>query len=301
MKLYSLINENQVLLGAPVATLTEALERLLDTFAPLIDADLLQNVRRILLQRETQHPTCIMEGVCIPHVRLPELEHFLVGVIVPEHPIPHPNPELPPVGLIFVVLAPQGKNAMMLQTLAAITRLLKSKETHQALMGVKAPARLLRVIEDTGIDVKKTLVAADIMSPIAATIDPNAPLTRAVDVLVTIPDEGIPVVDDQGRLIGELTSKELLALGMPQYMDLMVNPVMLDNFEPFENYFRHESTMTVRELCRRDVITVPPSMPIVQVTHLMMTRHRRRIYVMDDGQLKGVIYRKGIVTKVLHY
>ncbi len=301
MKLYSLLNENQILLGAPAASLEEAISRQLHAFGGLIDRERSQRIQQLLLQRETEHPTFITQGICIPHLRMAELEHFLVGLLVPEHPLPHPAPDQPPIAAMFVVLAPQSKNTMMLQTLAAIARLLKSRENRQALLRVKSTGRLLRLIEDSGIDVKKTLVAADIMTPLAATIDPDAPLTRAVDVLVGINDEGIPVVDDQGRLVGELTSKELLTLGMPQYMDLLVNPVMLDSFEPFENYFRHENTMTVRELCRRDVITVPPSMPIVQVTHLMMTRNRRRIYVMDEGRLVGIIYRKGIVTRVLHY
>ena len=105
----------------------------------------------------------------------------------------------------------------------------------------------------------------------------------------------------QGKLVGELTNSELLKLGMPKYLDLIVNPAMLENFEPFENYFQHENSMTVREVCRRDVLWVEPAAPIVQVAHMMMTRQKRRIYVVEDGALKGVILRKNIVVKVLHY
>ena len=75
---------------------------------------------------------------------------------------------------------------------------------------------------------------------------------------------------------------------------------MLDSFEPFENFFQHENNMTVREICRRDIITVDPATPVVHVTHLMMTRHKRRIYVAEDNEIKGIIFRRNIVTKVLH-
>ena len=301
MKLYSLLNENHVLLDVEVATFVQAVDRLLTAFADVLDPGQVDLVRARLMEREEQFPTFMAEGVCIPHARMGELKNFLLGVLVPRQPLPHPAEGQPPVTLIFMVLAPQDRNTMMLQTLAAIARLLKSRETRQALQGVKSESRFLRLIEDTGIDVKKTLVAADIMAPVGAAVTLDTSIAHAVDVLVNVEDEGVPVVDAQGRLAGELTSKELLTLGMPRYMDLLVNSSMLDNFEPFEHYFRQENTMRVREICRRDLITVEPSMPIVQVTHLMMTRSRRRIYVVDGDELKGIIYRKDIVARVLHY
>jgi CBS domain-containing protein len=108
-------------------------------------------------------------------------------------------------------------------------------------------------------------------------------------------------VNEAGKLVGELTSRELLSLGMPKYLDLILNPAMLDSFEPFEKFFQQENTLTVREVCRRDIITVPPNAPVVQVTHLMMTKQKRRIYVVDETGLKGIILRKNIVAKVLHF
>ena len=150
------------------------------------------------------------------------------------------------------------------------------------------------------MDIKKNLVASDIMSPITHKVTVDTVLAKAVDVLVDAPDEGIPVLGDKGKLVGELTSAELLILGMPKYLDLIVNPAMLDSFEPFENFFQHENNMTVRELCRRDIITVEPGTSVVHVTHLMMTRHKRRIYVVEEDELKGVIFRKNIITRVLH-
>lgn len=301
MKLYSLLNENQMLLEEEVGSMPEAVERLLGVFSGIIDRDRIPELQQNLLQREEHYPTFIVDGICIPHVRLEELESFLVGLLVPEKPFPHIAEGQPPVAAMFMVLSPQNKNTMMLQTLAAVARLLKSKETRTALLQVKSPARLIRFVEDSGIDIKKTLVAADIMEPLPTTINQDAMLNKAVDTLVEVPDEGVAVVDDQGKLVGELTSKELLTLGMPRYMDLLVNPMMLENFEPFENYFRQENVLRVRDLCRRDVIAVEPNMPIVQVTHIMMTKQRRRIYVVEDGALKGIIYRKGIIAKVLHY
>ncbi|MCL5270756.1 MAG: PTS sugar transporter subunit IIA [bacterium] len=301
MKLYSLLNENHVLIDEPAKTLEEAFRRMLQAFGDAIEPGHVDDLVDELIAREQQHPTEIDEAVCLPHMRLDKLERFLVGLLVPEQPIPQKNEGGQPISLIFMILAPRNKNTMMLQTMAAIARLLKSKKIKQAMIGVRSAGRLIRLIEDSGIDVKKTLVAQDIMSPITHQVTANTILAKAVDLLVDAPDEGIPVVNDHGKLIGELTSRELLTLGMPKYLDLIVNPGMLDSFEPFENFFQNENTMTVREVCRRDVITVEPNTSIVQVTHLMMTAHKRRIYVIEEDDLKGIIYRKSIVVRVLHF
>lgn len=300
MKLYSLLNENHVLIGEEVSSFEEALHGLLHAFGDALDGAGHESLIADLLERERLHPTMLVDQVCLPHMRLEKLDRFLVGLLVPENPIPHPGGDHAQVSLIFMILAPQTKNTMMLQTMAAIARVLQSKGMKQALLGVKSPTRLLRLIEESGVDVKKNLIASDIMSPITHSVTLDTVLARAVDVLVEAPDEGIPVLGEKGRLVGELTSRELLVLGMPKYLDLIVNPAMLESFEPFENFFQHENHMNVREICRRDVITVDPGTPVVHVTHLMMTKHKRRIYVVEEEKLRGVIYRKNIITRVLH-
>lgn len=300
MKLYSLLNENHVLIDVDARTLEEGYRMLIEAFRDSLEAERHDELVAALNEREESYPTLIDDDVCVPHMRLEWLDRFLLGLMVTKRPIPHPGAEESGIRLVFMILAPQNKNAMMLQTLAAIVRLLKSKETKQALLSVRAPGRLIRIVEESGVDVRKTLVAADVMSPVSHTVTLDTILARAVDVIVDAPDEGIPILDENERLVGELTSKELLSLGMPRYLSLLRNPAMLESFEPFENFFQHENSMRARELCRRDILTVTSTAPVVQVAHMMMTNHKRRVYVVDDSELKGVIYRKNLVTRVLH-
>jgi PTS system nitrogen regulatory IIA component len=300
MKLYSLLNENNVLLEAEVGDLGAAVRAMVGSFGDSVPAEHADALVKVLMGRERAAPTHIDAGVYVPHCRLEWLEVFLFGLLIPEQPIAHPVADQEPVAMFFTILAPQTKNTMMLQTLAAIARLLKSKETRQALLSQRNPDRAIRIIENTGIDVRRTLVAADIMTPITHTVTTDLVLARAVDVLVKAPDEGVPVLDRHGKLVGELTSKELMVLGMPSYVGVLANAAMLANFEPFENFFQHENTMTVREICRRDVVQVTPDAPVIQVSHLMMTNQKRRVYVVEDGELKGIIFRKTIIERVLH-
>jgi PTS system nitrogen regulatory IIA component len=300
MKLYSLLNENHVLLEAKVGDLESALTAMIEVFGASLPDERTDELVALLMDRERQYPTHIDGGVYVPHCRLEWLEVFLFGLLVPDKPIPHSVVGQEPIAMFFMILAPQTKNTMMLQTLAGIARVLRSKETRQALLGQRSPERAIRIIENTGVDVRRTLVAADIMTPVTHTVTIDMVLARAVDVLVKAPDEGVPVIDKHGKLVGELTSKELMVLGMPNYIGVLANSAILDNFEPFENFFQHENHMTVREICRRDVVQVTPDAPVVQVSHLMMTHQKRRVYVVEDGELKGMIFRKVIIERVLH-
>ncbi|MCH8859294.1 MAG: CBS domain-containing protein, partial [Proteobacteria bacterium] len=200
---------------------------------------------------------------------------------------------------IFIILTPLTKNTLMLQTLAAVARLLSSAKTRQALGNVRTPSRVIKIIEESGVDVKKTLCANDIMNPVEISVRPSTALTDAMELLLEAPDEGLPVLGQSGELLGELAGKDIIALGLPKYMDLMDNTSVLGNVEPFEQFFQKERFLKVKDVLSKDTMTVELDTPVVQIAHQMLTDKKRRAYVVREGKLEGIIYRKDIVTKVL--
>jgi CBS domain-containing protein len=220
---------------------------------------------------------------------------------VPEAALDHPSNPDANLRIVFLTVAPQNQNTLLLQTLAALRRLASTRSFAPAAEGVRSTARLIRVIEESGLDVKRTLTARDIMEEVQYSLDLDTTMVEAVDLLSKARDEGLPVVDGRGHLTGELTTREVLLVGMPKYMELLSNLEMLNAFEPFENYFLNEHKLLVRDICRRDYTWVEPSAPIVRVAHLMMTQNRRRVYVLEDERIAGIIYRKSILTRVMNY
>src|SRR5687768_5163425 len=123
MKLYSLLNENYVLIGETVTAMDEALKKLLAAFGDLLAGHNPDQLVAAMLERERTFPTLIGEQVCLPHLRLEHFERFLVGILIPENPIPHASDGHPAISMLVIVIAPQNKNTMMLQTIAAVARL----------------------------------------------------------------------------------------------------------------------------------------------------------------------------------
>ncbi|OPZ15761.1 MAG: PTS system fructose-specific EIIABC component [candidate division BRC1 bacterium ADurb.BinA364] len=299
MKLYSLLSEERIRLNLAAATLEDAIEEILAPVGRLLEPVGVDKIKATLLERERNLSTSILEGVCLPHARIDGLQDFFLAIGVSPQGIPPADDSQGLIHLIFVILTPLTKNTLMLQTLAAVARLISSAQTRGVLLNVKTPARVLKIVEESGVDVKRTLCANDIMNPVDSFATPDMPLTRAMDLLVDSMDEGLPVLDAEGALQGELASSDIIALGLPKYMDLMENPALLRNVEPFEQFFQRERYLKVADLARKDVVVFKPDTPVVQIAHAMISEKRRRAYVVRDGKLVGTICRKDIVTKVL--
>lgn len=299
MKLSSLFEEDSVLVHYGAKTLKEVIRGMLNTMKEDLDGPALDALAVRLEEREHETPSIVADRICLPHMRTEAIKHFRAALAVLENPIPHPGDGHPSIDIVFLVIAPQDQNTLMLQTLAAIERRLATKGFISSLKNIKTPARLIRAIEDSGVEVRRNLTAGDIMEPITHSLRLDTPLVEAVHTLAEARDEGVPVFDERGRLVGELTTREVLILGMPKYMDLMSNPEMLNAFEPFENYFEKEHQLHVRDICRRDFDAVKAATQVVTVAHRMITENRRRIYVVEDDKVEGVIYRKSILVRVL--
>jgi PTS system nitrogen regulatory IIA component len=299
MKLYSLLTEEQIRLGLESDSLEAAIREMLLPVKKRLKPVGLDRVEGILLERERNLSTMIVEGICIPHARIEGLKDFVLAIGASPKGIPPAEGASSLVHLIFVILTPPTKNTLMLQTLAAVARLVSSPKTRQALVNVKTPAKVLKIIEESGVDVKKTLCANDIMRPVEASVERQTPLTRAMELLLNLPDEGIPVVGPAGELVGELAASDIIAVGLPRYMDLMDDPAPLGNIEPFEQFFKKERYLKVDDLAREEILAVEPETPVVQIAHLMIANEKSRAYVVRESKLVGVIYRKDIVTRVL--
>lgn len=299
MKLASLLSEERILVNLEARTLEEVVDELLETVADAVEPKSRDGIRKRLLA-PGKDPPAVEGGACILHLREASMRSFVVALAVLDEPIPHPQAPDLRMHMIFLLLGRPDRNTLMLQSMAAIARLLRSRSFVAATRGgARSAGRIFHLIEETGIDVKRTITASDVMDPVGAAARLDQSLASAIETLSHAPDEGIPVLDERGRLAGELTSKEILQLGMPRYMDLLSNPEMLEAFEPFENFFLGESATLVREICRRDFLTVPPDAPIVSVAHMMITKNRRRVYVVEDDRPTGIVYRRNIVTRVM--
>ena len=114
------------------------------------------------------------------------------------------------------------------------------------------------------------LSAAQIMTTDMTTIRPDASIQEAIDTLLDVGISGLPVTDDQGHLVGVITEFALLAIA-------------------YDSNVQHQ---TVAQHMTKEVITVDVDEPVNRVADLCIVHRVRRVPVMKNGTLVGLMSRR---------
>src|SRR5262245_53853484 len=133
MKLSSFLQEDHVLVNFKATDFQEVVRRLLETMPEDFNKVMVQEISQRIISREFQNPTTVLDDVCLLHLRMEEINEFRLAIAVPENAVDHPLEKDKHLRIFFLVLAPQEQNTLMLQTLAAIARLLTSRNFLPAL------------------------------------------------------------------------------------------------------------------------------------------------------------------------
>jgi mannitol/fructose-specific phosphotransferase system IIA component (Ntr-type) len=299
MKLASLFSAEHVILNLEARQLRDAVGEMLhraENFRPTISVDEL--VMRVL-EREEQAPTALEQGVAMPHARVPELRDFFVFAGIPSAPLENLCLDRTPVDMIFLIIAPNSKNTMMLQTMAALSVFCTEPGRLDALKKATSPEQFIEIVNESDVAVKKGLHARDLMQPCPVRATPDMPLRTLLDAMFANGVQEAPVISDSGETVGMVSSREVIEAGFPTYMMELPNVDFLTEFEPFEHFFKREATFKVAELMNKAPAVVSADDPMIQVVFELKKQHQRFAYVQERGQLVGVIDRDHILSRIL--
>ena len=137
------------------------------------------------------------------------------------------------------------------------------------------------------------MIARDLMTAPVITVNPAATVGDAARLMLEHNVSVLPVLDAQEKLAGILTHTDF---GLnPRYRPLANNIYTLlgANTAPqhIEDVSRRVSSKPVRDVMRRQVITVQQDAAIADITEVMLRKHIHRVPVMDDDKLVGIITR----------
>ena len=138
----------------------------------------------------------------------------------------------------------------------------------------------------------------DVMTTDIRTVGPSSTIDAAIAIMTERRVSGVPVVDEAGVLVGIVTEGDLLrrvetgtgARPRPLLLDLLIGP----GREALD-YVRTHSRR-VSDLMTADVLTVSESDPLSEVVRLMERRHIRRVPVVRDGRLIGIVSRSDLIA-----
>jgi predicted transcriptional regulator len=95
------------------------------------------------------------------------------------------------------------------------------------------------------------------------------------------------------------TEKEVLAKILPSYIEAVGEYVYQDNPKAVKQKILEMAHLKVKDVMRRDVITVNEDAPLCEVAHLMFVQKARRLMVLNKAKEVVGIIARGDVVKAL--
>lgn len=99
----------------------------------------------------------------------------------------------------------------------------------------------------------------------------------------------IPVVEDDGKLVGLVSVRDVMLPMYPQYGDYVHDNVHSRDFVEMEEGYAGVLTKKVDEVMSMNPLTVSPDDPILEAASYMGLKNFRRIPVAENGKLVGMV------------
>ncbi len=123
----------------------KALARLATMFGER-DGVTTSEIRHVLLEREALQSTGIGEGVAIPHGALPQLKEQVAALLIVPEGVEFQAIDDAKVSILFGVIGPKRATGEHLKTLARVSRLLRSRDFRQRLVGASSARDVYELI-----------------------------------------------------------------------------------------------------------------------------------------------------------
>ena len=144
---------------------------------------------------------------------------------------------------------------------------------------------------------------ADVMTREVITVTPETSLRDLAEILSQKNFNGVPVVDDEGDVIGVASESDLVERNKPLHIPTVF--VILDSIIPLENPWRMQkefkrlTSTKVEDIYSKPAVCVEPDTDISEVARIMSEKSIHTLPVIDRGKLVGVIGKGDVIRSLI--
>lgn len=147
------------------------------------------------------------------------------------------------------------------------------------------------------------MIAKDIMSKNVITIKKDATIEEIARLLTEKNISGVPVVDDDDKLIGIVSEKDLIYKDVdpkfPSYIEVLGGVFFVDGIKQYEEKLKKLLANRAEDIMTAKVIAVNEDTDIKEIAELMIEKSVNRVPVLKDGNLVGIVSRGDIVRSLI--
>ncbi len=147
------------------------------------------------------------------------------------------------------------------------------------------------------------MLVKEIMTENPITVTLNTEIFKAAEILLDRRINGVPVVDDDGKLVGILCQSDIIAqqkkLPVPSLFSFLDGYINLSSMKNIEKEVRKIAATAVSDAMTPNPVTVGPDSSIETVAALMVDHNLHTLPVLEKGVLVGVVGKEDILRTLI--
>jgi CBS domain-containing protein len=138
--------------------------------------------------------------------------------------------------------------------------------------------------------------AATLMTRSVVSVLPETPVREIALILAERSISAVPVVDGAGHVLGVVTEADLVRrlAGLADAAPGWLTRVFADPVGRAERYARTHGAVA-RDIMTESVVSVAETATAAEIAHIMEEKNIRRVLVLRDGQLAGLVSRADLL------
>ncbi|MFQ3621288.1 MAG: PTS sugar transporter subunit IIA [Spirochaetales bacterium] len=297
MKLVSLLSEDTICFGKSFSSIEQVIQEMVRLLYRMHRISLpLDRVERAVKERQALGGTAFPTGIAVPHARLENFADLLIAVCVPQTPLSCEGQE---VRMVVLMLTSKTETTLYLNALASFLKVSENRPLFEKLCASGNPTIFFRLLKEAEVEVKKELTIQSIMAASFPYLIKTDTVKRAADLFYQHSTSYLPVLEEDGSLIGELTVIDLFRLGLPDYVFKLGNLKFLKTLEPFEELLRKEEVLRVREVMKKPSLYLEKDSSVVEAVYKFVSSNRRHLPELEGKKVIGILSYMHILHKVL--
>ncbi len=147
--------------------------------------------------------------------------------------------------------------------------------------------------------------AADIMTTRFPTLHPETPITDAIQIFRETSRQqgrrlfGMIVTGEDYHLAGMLSMYDILLYLRPKHIHVWGTMEDLDIAGVIESTGNRIKSILVGDIMTPEVVTIGPNANLMMVLDVMIKKHVRRLPVVEDQRIIGVVYISDLFNNLL--
>ncbi|MFP4213527.1 MAG: CBS domain-containing protein [Desulfohalobiaceae bacterium] len=144
---------------------------------------------------------------------------------------------------------------------------------------------------------------SEIMSRDVITVSPETKITEAAALLLERHVNGLPVVDQDNKLVGIICQSDIISqqkkLPLPTMFTLLDGIIPLSSYSLLEKEVQKMSATTVQQAMTPDPVSISQEADLEEVAETMVRKNYHTIPVVQDGKLIGVVGKEDVLKTLI--